>query len=95
MAQRSHCGLEEADHVWMTDYCSPSISDHRLFSPHVHQPLSKPPADSRRKRVSEGRKEGRRVEAPAATIEEDQEDQEEDEDESYSDEEDGRATCTR
>uniref|UniRef100_A0A8C4GIZ6 Anion exchange protein n=1 Tax=Dicentrarchus labrax TaxID=13489 RepID=A0A8C4GIZ6_DICLA len=58
------------------------FEDHRHFSPHVHHPLSKPPADSRRKRSNEGRKEGRkegrRGSAPntAATIEEYQEEDE-------------------
>ncbi|XP_054483160.1 anion exchange protein 2a [Anoplopoma fimbria] len=66
-------------------YDEQDFEDHRHFSLHVHHPLSKPPADSRRKRTNEGRKEVRRGSAPntAATIEEDQE-EEEGEEESYS-----------
>lgn len=73
----------------------PLSADHRHFSLHVHHPLSKPPADSRRKRISEGRKEGRRGTAPntAATIEEDhEEDEGEEESYSHNDEEEGRTT---
>lgn len=69
-------------------------TDHRLFSPHIHQPLSRPSSDGRRKKVNEGRRDGRRGQAPAATIEEDQEEAK-DEDESCSDEEGGRATGSR
>lgn len=76
-----------------------SAADHRHFSLHVHHPLSKPPADSRRKRTSEGRKEGRRGSAPntATTIEEDQEEEEgKEESFSHNDGEGGRtATPTR
>lgn len=81
----------------MSDYCWHLIgllfpvTDHRLFSPHVHQPLSRPPTDGRRKRVNEGRKDGRRGQTPAATTEEDQEAK----DESCSDEEGGRAAGSR
>ncbi|XP_035861076.1 anion exchange protein 2-like [Sander lucioperca] len=58
-------------------YDEQDFEDHRHFSLQVHHPLSKPPADSRRKRTNEGRKEGRRGSAPnaAATIEEGQEDE--------------------
>ncbi|XP_068998368.1 anion exchange protein 2a isoform X1 [Embiotoca jacksoni] len=65
-------------------YDEQDIEDHRHSSLHVHHPLSKPPADGRRKRTNEGRKESRRGSAPsnAATIEEDQ--VEEGEEEAYS-----------
>ncbi|KAL6103675.1 slc4a2 [Pungitius sinensis] len=64
-------------------YNEQDFEDHRVFSRHVHQPLSKPPADSRRKRTTEVRMEGRRGSVPntAATI---VEDREEGEDMSYS-----------
>lgn len=55
MAQRSHRGLEEADHVWMTDYCSPSISCRR--SPPLLS--SRPPASvqtARRQQEEEGQR---------------------------------------
>ncbi|KAM6920656.1 anion exchange protein 2a [Lycodopsis pacificus] len=60
-------------------YDEQDFEDHRHFSLHVHQTLSKPPADSRRKRTNEGMREGRRGSAPnaAATIEEGQEEEEE------------------
>ncbi|XP_039672250.1 anion exchange protein 2-like, partial [Perca fluviatilis] len=67
-------------------YDEQDFEDHRHFSLQVHHPLSKPPADSRRKRTNEGRKEGRRGAAPngaAATIEEGRED-EDGEDEAFS-----------
>ncbi|XP_029930677.1 anion exchange protein 2a [Myripristis murdjan] len=64
-------------------YNEQDFEDHRHSSLHVHQPLSKPPADSRRKRSGRRRKEARRGSAPNATIEEDQE-EEEGEEESYS-----------
>ncbi|XP_070830062.1 anion exchange protein 2-like [Chaetodon trifascialis] len=74
-------------------YDEQDFEDHRHFSLHVHHPLSKPPADGRRKRINEGRKEDRRGSAynTAATIEEDQE-EEESGGESYSqnDEEEGQ-----
>lgn len=59
-------------------YDERDIEDHRHSSLHVHQPLSKPPADSRRRRTNEGREESRRGSAPstATTIEEDQEEEE-------------------
>ncbi|KAF1383111.1 hypothetical protein PFLUV_G00127910, partial [Perca fluviatilis] len=66
-------------------YDEQDFEDHRHFSLQVHHPLSKPPADSRRKRTNEGRKEGRRGAAPngaAATIEEGRED-EDGEDEAF------------
>ncbi|XP_074543941.1 anion exchange protein 2a [Halichoeres trimaculatus] len=44
--------------------------DHRHFSPHIHHPLSKPPADSRRRRTNEEERQ------TSATIEEDQEEAE-------------------
>ncbi|XP_075878267.1 anion exchange protein 2a [Nelusetta ayraudi] len=75
-------------------YDEQDFEDHRLFSPHVHQPLSRPSTDGRRKKVNEGRRDGRRGQAPAATIEEGQEEAK-DEDESCSDEEGGRATGSR
>ncbi|KAI3374818.1 hypothetical protein L3Q82_021045, partial [Scortum barcoo] len=72
-------------------YNEQDFEDHRHFSLHVHHPLSKPPADSRRKRTNEGR----RGSAPnaAATIEEDHE-EEEGEEESYNqnDAEEGQTT---
>lgn len=80
----------------MFDYCWHLIglffpvTDHRLFSPHVHQPLSRPPTDGRRKRVNEGSKDGRRGQTLTSTTEEDQEEAK-DEHESCSDEEGGRA----
>uniref|UniRef100_A0AAQ5YAS1 Anion exchange protein n=1 Tax=Amphiprion ocellaris TaxID=80972 RepID=A0AAQ5YAS1_AMPOC len=51
------------------------IEEHRHSSLHVHHPLSKPLADSRRKRTNEGRREDRGGSAPnaTATIEEDEE----------------------
>nr|XP_019966676.1 PREDICTED: anion exchange protein 2-like [Paralichthys olivaceus] len=58
-------------------YDEQDFEDHRHCSLHVQHPLSKPPADVRRKRTNEGRREGRRGSAPsaAATIEEDQEEE--------------------
>ncbi|XP_063317510.1 anion exchange protein 2a [Pelmatolapia mariae] len=59
-------------------YDEQDIEEHRHSSLHVHHPLSKPPADSRRKKTAEGRKECRRGSAPsnASTIDEDQQDEE-------------------
>ncbi|KAK5860514.1 hypothetical protein PBY51_021983 [Eleginops maclovinus] len=51
------------------------VEDHRHFSPHVHQPLSKAPPDGRRRT-----NESRRGSIPAATIEEDGEEEEGEED---------------
>ncbi|KAL3989201.1 hypothetical protein ACER0C_013519 [Sarotherodon galilaeus] len=58
-------------------YDEQDIEEHRHSSLHVHHPLSKPPADSRRKKTADGRKECRRGSAPsnASTIEEDQQDE--------------------
>nr|XP_040028183.1 anion exchange protein 2a isoform X1 [Gasterosteus aculeatus aculeatus] len=64
----SACSPPEKNRV----YNEQDFEDHRVFSRHVHQPLSKPPADSRRKRTTEGRMEGRRG-STAATIVEDRE----------------------
>uniref|UniRef100_A0A669CWP9 Anion exchange protein n=1 Tax=Oreochromis niloticus TaxID=8128 RepID=A0A669CWP9_ORENI len=64
-----------------------SKGKHRHSSLHVHHPLSKPPADSRRKKTADGRKECRRGSAPsnASTIEEDQQDEDDGkEEEAYS-----------
>ncbi|XP_071399403.1 anion exchange protein 2-like, partial [Centroberyx affinis] len=76
-------------------YNEQDFEDHRHSSLHVHHPLSKLPADGRRKRSGRKRKEARRGSAPSAgaTIEEDQE-EEEGEEESYSqtDGEEGRTT---
>jgi len=71
-------------------------ADHRHFSPHVHQPLSKPPNESRRKKSNQGRKEGRRGSAPnaAATIEEDHEEEEDEEESSCQSGEEGGRTTT-
>ncbi|XP_026220136.1 anion exchange protein 2-like [Anabas testudineus] len=62
-------------------YNEQDFEDHRHSSLHVHHPLSKPPADSRRRRTNEGRREGRRGSAPSPvnTIEEDHEEEEDDE----------------
>lgn len=70
-------------------------ADHRHFSPHIHHPLSKPPADSRRKRINEGRKEGRQGSTPdtEATIEEDQEEEEGEEDCHIQTDGEGRTTA--
>uniref|UniRef100_A0A4W6CGE4 Anion exchange protein n=1 Tax=Lates calcarifer TaxID=8187 RepID=A0A4W6CGE4_LATCA len=69
-------------------YDEQDFEDHRHSSLHVHHPLSKPPADGRRRRTNDGRREGRRGSAPsnATAIEEDQEEEEEEEEEedSYS-----------
>ncbi|KAM4552445.1 anion exchange protein 2a isoform 1-T3 [Odontesthes bonariensis] len=56
-------------------YDEQDIEDHRHSSVHVHHPLSKPPADSRRKKTNEGRRDSRRGSTPSSetTIEEDQE----------------------
>lgn len=79
----------------MFEFFVVSAADHRHFSPHIHHPLSKPPADSRRKRSSEGRKEGRQGSAPdtEATIEEDQEEEEGEEDCHVQTYEEGRTTA--
>ncbi|CAK6981775.1 anion exchange protein 2a [Scomber scombrus] len=68
-------------------YNEQDFEEHRHLSLHVHHPLSKPAADSRRKRSGEGR----RGSAPNTTIREDREEEEGDE-ESYShtDGEEGR-----
>uniref|UniRef100_A0A669C824 Anion exchange protein n=1 Tax=Oreochromis niloticus TaxID=8128 RepID=A0A669C824_ORENI len=68
-------------------YDEQDIEEHRHSSLHVHHPLSKPPADSRRKKTADGRKECRRGSAPsnASTIEEDQQDEDDGkEEEAYS-----------
>ncbi|XP_039457610.1 anion exchange protein 2a [Oreochromis aureus] len=68
-------------------YDEQDIEEHRHSSLHVHHPLSKPPADSRRKKTANGRKECRRGSAPsnASTIEEDQQDEDDGkEEEAYS-----------
>uniref|UniRef100_A0A7N8X626 Anion exchange protein n=1 Tax=Mastacembelus armatus TaxID=205130 RepID=A0A7N8X626_9TELE len=59
-------------------YNEQDFEDHRHSSLHIHHPLSKPPADSRRKRSNESRKDSRRGSAPttAITIEEDYEEEE-------------------
>uniref|UniRef100_A0AAQ6IR54 Anion exchange protein n=1 Tax=Anabas testudineus TaxID=64144 RepID=A0AAQ6IR54_ANATE len=74
-------------------YNEQDFEDHRHSSLHVHHPLSKPPADSRRRRTNEGRREGRRGSAPSPvnTIEEDHEEEEDDEEScSQTDGEEGR-----
>ncbi|XP_056266483.1 anion exchange protein 2-like isoform X2 [Pseudoliparis swirei] len=77
-------------------YDEQDFEDHRHFSPHVHQPLSKPPNESRRKKSNQGRKEGRRGSAPnaAATIEEDHEEEEGEEESSCQSGEEGGRTTT-
>uniref|UniRef100_A0A669BZV5 Anion exchange protein n=1 Tax=Oreochromis niloticus TaxID=8128 RepID=A0A669BZV5_ORENI len=62
-----------------------SKGKHRHSSLHVHHPLSKPPADSRRKKTADGRKECRRGSAPsnASTIEEDQQDEDDGKEEEH------------
>ncbi|XP_035025551.1 anion exchange protein 2a isoform X1 [Hippoglossus stenolepis] len=58
-------------------YDEQDFEDHRHCSLQVQHPLSKPPADIKRKRTSEDRRDGRRGSAPSAatTIEEDQEEE--------------------
>ncbi|XP_056247417.1 anion exchange protein 2a isoform X1 [Seriola aureovittata] len=75
-------------------YDERDFEDHRHSSLHVHHPLSKPPADSRRKRSGEGRKDVRRGSTPstAATIEEDQEDDCEEESFTQTDGDEGQTT---
>uniref|UniRef100_I3K965 Anion exchange protein n=1 Tax=Oreochromis niloticus TaxID=8128 RepID=I3K965_ORENI len=76
--------------LMLADVRSPNclpVAEHRHSSLHVHHPLSKPPADSRRKKTADGRKECRRGSAPsnASTIEEDQQDEDDGkEEEAYS-----------
>lgn len=49
-----------------------STTDHRLFSPNVHQPLSRLPSEGRRKRVIEGRTEEKEGQTAIATTKENQ-----------------------
>ncbi|CAB1453174.1 unnamed protein product [Pleuronectes platessa] len=58
-------------------YDEQDFEDHRHCSVQVQHPLSKPPADIKRKRTNDGMRDGRRGSAPSAatTIEEDQEEE--------------------